>query len=40
MCVYVCAHTAAVPQGQEDGLAGDHEVNTRRQGEARRAEES
>lgn len=37
---YAWAQTAAVPQGQEDGLAGDHEVNTRRYGEARQAEES
>lgn len=37
--VYACAHTAAVPQGQEDGLAGDHEeqVNTRSGGKATQA---
>lgn len=41
MCVlvYVCAHKATVPQGQEDGLAGDHEeqvnmMSEKRQGKA------
>lgn len=39
---YACAHTATVPQGQEDGLAGDHEeqVNMRSGGKAMQAEES
>jgi len=38
--VYVCAHTATVPQGQEDGLAGDHEeqVNMRSGGRRGKAD--
>lgn len=34
MCAYACAHAGPVPQGQEDGLAGDHEeqVNMKSRG--------